>query len=112
MKDAASNRIVGYSISDRMTSRIAVNALIQRGRPSGQRGRGIVHSDRGLQAGRPTGRMRYALPHSPPITGPSDHNAASCPGVNGARYASRMTSAAICGAASSASRTNQSIPAG
>lgn len=49
IKDVASNRIVGYSISDRMTSRIAVtalnNAVARRGVAAGC----IVHSDRGSQ---------------------------------------------------------------
>ncbi|MCO1657119.1 IS3 family transposase [Pseudonocardia humida] len=49
IKDAASNRIVGYSISERMTSRIAVtalnNAVARRGGAAGC----IVHSDRGSQ---------------------------------------------------------------
>ncbi|QTE28552.1 IS3 family transposase [Pengzhenrongella sicca] len=49
IKDVYSNRIVGYSISDRMTSRIAVNALasaVQRRRDVAGC---IVHSDRGSQ---------------------------------------------------------------
>lgn len=48
MKDVFSNRIVGYSIADRMTSELAVAALrmaIQRRNPAGT----IVHSDRGSQ---------------------------------------------------------------
>jgi transposase InsO family protein len=46
-KDVFSNRIVGYSISDRMTSQIAVNALVS----AVQRRRdvAVVHSDRGSQ---------------------------------------------------------------
>ena len=47
-KDVFSNRIVGYSIDDRMTADLAVNALrmaIQRRRPVGT----TVHSDRGSQ---------------------------------------------------------------
>ena len=50
MKDIFSNRIVGYSIADRMTSELAVAALrmaIQRRGPVGT----IVHSDRGSQGG-------------------------------------------------------------
>ena len=46
IKDVFSNRIVGYSIADRMTSELAVAALrmaIQRRNPAGT----IVHSDRG-----------------------------------------------------------------
>ena len=49
IKDVYSNRIVGYSISHRMTSRIAVNALasaVQRRRDVAGC---IVHSDRGSQ---------------------------------------------------------------
>ncbi|MDQ0426052.1 transposase InsO family protein [Cellulomonas iranensis] len=49
IKDVFSNRIVGYSISDRMTSQIAVNALVS----AVQRRRAVagcvVHSDRGSQ---------------------------------------------------------------
>ena len=50
IKDVFSNRIVGYSIDDRMTADLAVNALrmaIQRRRPVGT----TVHSDRGSQGG-------------------------------------------------------------
>ncbi|QTE28061.1 IS3 family transposase [Pengzhenrongella sicca] len=49
IKDVYSNRIVGYSISDRMTSHLAVNALasaVQRRRDVAGC---IVHSDRGSQ---------------------------------------------------------------
>ena len=50
VKDACSNRIVGYSIADRMTSSLAVaavtNAIALR-RPSP--GTTVVHSDRGSQ---------------------------------------------------------------
>jgi len=48
IKDVFSNRIVGYSIDDRMTAELAVNALrmaVQRRRPIGT----TVHSDRGSQ---------------------------------------------------------------
>ena len=48
VKDVWSNRIVGYSINDRMTSELAVSALrmaIQRRSPTGT----TVHSDRGSQ---------------------------------------------------------------
>jgi transposase InsO family protein len=48
VKDVFSNRIVGYSIDDRMTADLAVAALrmaIQRRRPAGT----TVHSDRGSQ---------------------------------------------------------------
>ena len=49
VKDVYSNRIVGYSISDRMKSRLAVNAIehavARRGNVAGC----IVHSDRGSQ---------------------------------------------------------------
>jgi transposase InsO family protein len=48
IKDVFSNRIVGYSIADRMTADLAVAALrmaIQRRQPSGT----TVHSDRGSQ---------------------------------------------------------------
>jgi hypothetical protein len=50
VKDACSKRIVGYSIADRMTSELAVNALRNavalRGPASA-----VVHSDRGSQGG-------------------------------------------------------------
>ena len=49
IKDVYSGRIVGYSIDDRMTSQLAVNALRNavtlRSRPAET----IVHSDRGSQ---------------------------------------------------------------
>jgi transposase InsO family protein len=49
VKDVCSNRIVGYSISDRMTARLATSALrsaIARRQPNGTV---VVHSDRGGQ---------------------------------------------------------------
>ena len=48
IKDACTNRIVGYSIDNRMTSQLAVNALanaVALRRPAGT----VVHSDRGSQ---------------------------------------------------------------
>jgi putative transposase len=48
VKDACTNRIVGYSMSERMTSRLAVDAIshaIALRRPAGT----VVHSDRGSQ---------------------------------------------------------------
>ena len=50
VKDACSKRIVGYSISDRMTSHLAVNALRN---ALALRGpvQAIVHSDRGVLGG-------------------------------------------------------------
>ena len=48
VKDACSNRIVGYSMAERMTSQLAVDALtnaVALRRPSGT----VVHSDRGSQ---------------------------------------------------------------
>ena len=48
VKDACSNRIVGYSIDERMTSALAVSALrnaVALRRPTGT----VVHSDRGSQ---------------------------------------------------------------
>ena len=48
VKDACTNRIVGYSMSERMTSQLAVDALshaIALRRPAGT----VVHSDRGSQ---------------------------------------------------------------
>ena len=48
VKDACTNRIVGYSIDERMTSQLAVNALrnaVALRRPSGT----VVHSDRNSQ---------------------------------------------------------------
>ena len=49
IKDVYSNRIVGYSISDRMTSQIAVNALVSAVQRRGDVAGCIVHSDRGSQ---------------------------------------------------------------
>ena len=49
IKDVFSGRIVGYSISDRMKSRIAVNALVSAVARRGQVAGCIVHSDRGSQ---------------------------------------------------------------
>ncbi len=49
IKDACSNRIVGYAMADRMTAQLAVNALrsaIARRSPCGTL---IIHSDRGSQ---------------------------------------------------------------
>jgi putative transposase len=48
VKDACTNRIVGYSMAERMTSQLAVDALtnaVMRRRP----GATVVHSDRGSQ---------------------------------------------------------------
>jgi putative transposase len=50
VKDACSNRIVGYSMAERMNSQLAVNALanaVALRRPAGT----VVHSDRGSQGG-------------------------------------------------------------
>ena len=49
IKDLYSNRIVGYSISDRMKSRIAVNALVSAAARRGDVTGCVVHSDRGSQ---------------------------------------------------------------
>lgn len=49
IKDVYSGRIVGYSISDRMKSRIAVNALVSAVQRRGDVAGCIVHSDRGSQ---------------------------------------------------------------
>ena len=49
LKDVYSGRIVGYSISDRMKSRIAVNALVGAVARRGDVAGCIVHSDRGSQ---------------------------------------------------------------
>ncbi|WP_273653016.1 IS3 family transposase [Cellulomonas fimi] len=49
IKDVFSNRIVGYSISDRMTSHIAVNALASAVQRRGDVAGCIVHGDRGSQ---------------------------------------------------------------
>ncbi|WP_425484472.1 DDE-type integrase/transposase/recombinase [Cellulomonas humilata] len=73
IKDVYSNRIVGYSISDRMKSRIAVNALasaVQRRRDVAGR---IVHSDRGSQfrAGRSCASLTRGTVRSPDRTGAS-----------------------------------------
>jgi transposase InsO family protein len=49
IRDVCSNRIVGYSISDRMTSSLAVSALRNAIALRDPRGTLIVHSDRGSQ---------------------------------------------------------------
>ena len=49
VKDVWSNRIVGYSISDRMKSKIAVDALNMAVARRGSVAGCIVHSDRGSQ---------------------------------------------------------------
>src|SRR5699024_6720259 len=49
IKDAFSGRIVGYSISDRMKARLAVNALNNAASRRGDAAGCIVHSDRGSQ---------------------------------------------------------------
>ncbi len=49
IKDAFSGRIVGYSMSDRMTARLAVNALANAATRRGDVAGCIVHSDRGSQ---------------------------------------------------------------
>jgi putative transposase len=49
IKDVYSNRIVGYSISDRMKSRIAVNALASAVARRRDVAGCVVHSDRGSQ---------------------------------------------------------------
>jgi transposase InsO family protein len=49
IKDVFSNRIVGYSISDRMKSRLAVDALTNAVARRGQVAGCILHTDRGSQ---------------------------------------------------------------
>ena len=49
VKDACSGRIVGYSISDRMTARIAVDAVTSAVARRGEVAGCIVHTDRGSQ---------------------------------------------------------------
>jgi len=49
VKDVFSNRIIGYSISDRMKSRLAVNAIEMAVARRGDVAGCIVHSDRGSQ---------------------------------------------------------------
>lgn len=49
VKDAWSNRIVGYSIDERMTSRLAVRALENAAARRGDIAGCVVHSDRGSQ---------------------------------------------------------------
>ncbi len=51
IKDVYSNRIVGYSISDRMKSRLAVAALNNAAARRGDVAGCMVHSDRGSQGG-------------------------------------------------------------
>lgn len=50
IKDVFSTRIVGYSISDRMTSRIAANALVDAVQRRRDVAGCVVHSDRGSQS--------------------------------------------------------------
>jgi transposase InsO family protein len=49
LKDVYSNRIVGYSLGDRMTARLAVEALDNAMQSRGCPKRVVVHSDRGSQ---------------------------------------------------------------
>lgn len=49
IKDVFSNRIVGYSIADRMTSKLAVDALTNAVRRRGDVAGCILHADRGSQ---------------------------------------------------------------
>jgi putative transposase len=49
IKDVFSNRIVGYSISDRMKSRLAVDALVSAVARRGEVAGGVLHTDRGSQ---------------------------------------------------------------
>ena len=49
IKDVYSNRIVGYSISGQMKSRIAVNALVSAAQRRGDVAGCVAHSDRGSQ---------------------------------------------------------------
>ena len=49
IKDVFSGRIVGYSISDRMTSRLAATALDNAAQMRGDIAGCVVHSDRGSQ---------------------------------------------------------------
>ncbi|RMB57063.1 transposase [Tessaracoccus antarcticus] len=51
IKDVFSNRIVGYSISDRMKAKLAVDALNMAVARRGDVAGCIVHSDRGSQGG-------------------------------------------------------------
>ncbi len=51
VKDVYSGRIVGYSISDRMKARLAVNALASAVARRGNVAGCLVHSDRGSQGG-------------------------------------------------------------
>lgn len=51
IKDAFSGRIVGYSMSDRMKARLAVNALANAATRRGDVAGCSVHSDRGSQGG-------------------------------------------------------------
>ncbi|MBB4965320.1 DDE-type integrase/transposase/recombinase [Saccharothrix violaceirubra] len=49
VKDACSNRIVGYSIDSRMKSRLAVTALTNAVARRGDVAGGVIHTDRGSQ---------------------------------------------------------------
>uniref|UniRef100_UPI00261D3B91 DDE-type integrase/transposase/recombinase n=1 Tax=uncultured Pseudokineococcus sp. TaxID=1642928 RepID=UPI00261D3B91 len=51
VKDVFSNRIVGYSIDDRMKSRLAVAALASAVARRGDVAGCVIHSDRGSQGG-------------------------------------------------------------
>lgn len=79
VKDACSGRIVGYSISDRMTARIVVDAITSAAQRRDDVAGCIVHSDRGSQfRSRKVGRAlrRLGLVGSMGRTGAACDNAA------------------------------------
>jgi putative transposase len=79
VKDACSTRIVGYSISDRMKARIAVDAITSAVSRRGEVAGCIVHTDRGSQfRSRKVQRAlsRYGLVGSMGRTGAACDNAA------------------------------------
>jgi putative transposase len=98
VKDACSKRIVGYSIGDRMTSELAVNALRNAVALRGSV-EAIVHSDRGSSALTPTFApcathdcaARWAgsehVPTTPPWSPSSACCRRTCSTVNGGRPA-------------------------
>ena len=70
IKDVFSNRIVGYSISDRMKSRLAVDALNSAVARRGDVAGCILHSDRGSQGRLNRWSARWAKSAQPATTPP------------------------------------------
>jgi putative transposase len=70
IKDACSGRIVGYSISDRMKARLAVDAVNSAVARRGDVAGCIFHTDRGSQFRSREGSARLAPPQPRRIDGP------------------------------------------